>query len=266
MKTLQNIVMSAALLLACTALVSTAAAQAPGGGGGGGGFGGGGRGGGFGGGGGGRGGGATRGAAVPASAYTLTPATSSAVPPESGGFMQRWLLLEPIPCDGRVTDNAVQATVKKEYFPNQLTVVPKDGDKVTVDGQDYAWHAMDTKNYNVDLKHFAFFLNKSSDSALFWAVTVVDCPEEMHNVRLAIGCNSGSVWWVNGQEVVGVYGDILTTVDDGVSKRLTLKKGPNIVRMALVNNAGASDFCARFLGPDDKPITNFKLNLSDTAN
>jgi hypothetical protein len=257
MKTLHYIVLSAVLFLAGTALVSTAAAQAPGSGSG--------RGGGFGGGGGGRGGGAARGAPIPASAHSLAPATSSAVAPRPGGFIQRWLLLEPLPCNGQVTDRAVQATVKKEYFPNQFTVVPKDGDKVTVDGQDYAWHAMDTKNYNVDLKHFAFFLNKSSDSALFWAVTVINCPEEMHNVRLAIGCNSGSVWWVNGQEVVGVYGDILTTIDDGVSKRLTLKKGPNIVRMALVNNAGATDFCARFLDEQGQPVKNFTVTLSETA-
>ncbi len=265
MKKLNYILHLGFVFLAGTVLISTASAQAPANGGG---FGGGGGGRGFGGGGGGGrggGGGATRGAAVPDSAHSLTPASSSAATPDSSGFIRHWLLLEPLPGDGRVTDNAVQATVKKEYFPNQLTVVPKDADKVTVDGQDYAWHAMDTRNYNVDLKHFAFFLNKSSDSAVFWAVTVVNAPEEMHNVRLAIGCNSASVWWVNGQQVVGVYGDIVDTVDDGISKRLTLKKGPNIVRMALVNNSGACDFCARFLDEQGQPIQNLTVTLDDSA-
>jgi hypothetical protein len=47
----------------------------------------------------------------------------------------------------------------------------------------------------------------------------------MPRVRLAIGSNAASVWWVNGQEVVGIYGDRQTVIDDGFSKRLTLKIG-----------------------------------------
>jgi hypothetical protein len=87
----------------------------------------------------------------------------------------------------------------------------------------------------------------------------------MPNVRLAIGSNAASVWWVNGQEVIGIYGDRQTVVDDGVSKRITLKKGPNIVRVAVVNNGGATDFCARFLDADDKPITNLTLSVGNIA-
>jgi hypothetical protein len=47
----------------------------------------------------------------------------------------------------------------------------------------------------------------------------------MPGVRLAIGSNAASVWWVNGQEVIGIYGIGRPVIDDGVSKRLTLKKG-----------------------------------------
>jgi hypothetical protein len=64
---------------------------------------------------------------------TLTPPASPEIAPGADGFIPRWLLLEPIESNG-LTDSAVQAAVKKEYFPNQLTVVPRDGDKVTVGG------------------------------------------------------------------------------------------------------------------------------------
>ena len=115
--------------------------------------------------------------------------------------------------------------MKKEYFPNQFTVIPHDGDKVTVGGAQLTWHAVDTKLYNVNLYHFAHALGKPTSNVLFWVVTVVNCPQEMTGVRLAIGSNAASVWWVNGQEVIGIYGDRQTVIDDGVSKRLTLKKG-----------------------------------------
>jgi hypothetical protein len=188
------------------------------------------------------------------------PATRDAAP-DADGFIPRWLLLEPIPANG-LTDNQVKAIVGKEYFPGQFTVIPHDGDKVTVGGTELAWHAVDTKLYNVNLFHFARALNKPTTNVLFWAVTIVNSPREMSNVRLAIGSNAASVWWLNGKEVIGIYGDRQTVIDDGVSKRLTLNKGANIVRAAIVNGGGATDFCARFLDPDDKPLKGYTVSLA----
>jgi len=179
--------------------------------------------------------------------------------PDAAGFMQRWLILEPIAANG-LTDSAVQAAVKAEYFPNQFSVIPRDGEIVTVGGTNLTWHAADTKEYNVNLYHFASALGKPTSFVLFWAVTIVNCPEEMSGVRLAIGSNAASVWWVNGQEVIGIFGDRQTVIDDGVSRRLTLKKGPNIVRYAVINGGGATDFCARFLDADDNPLKGFTLS------
>ena len=195
-------------------------------------------------------------------APTLTRPASPAKAPDADGFIQRWLLLEPIPAAG-LTDSVVQAAVKKDYFPNQFTVVPRDGDKVTVGGTELTWHAVDSKNYNVNLYHFAWALSKPTTNVLFWAVTVVNCPQEMRGVRLAIGSNAASVWWVNGQEVIGIYNDRQAVIDDGVSKRLTLQKGRNIVRAAIVNGGGATDFCARFLDAQDRPLKGFTVSVVD---
>jgi hypothetical protein len=199
-------------------------------------------------------------AADPIPAPTLTNPASPHTVPDAGGFIRRWLLLEPIAATG-LTESAVQATVKKEHFPNQLTMIPHDGDKVTVGSAELTWHAVDTKNYNVNLFHYARAHGKPTSDVLFWAVTVINCPREMRGVRLAIGSNAASVWWVNGKEVIGIYGDRQTVIDDGVSKRLTLEKGPNVVRAAVVNGGGATDFCARFLDADDKPLKDFTVSL-----
>ena len=193
---------------------------------------------------------------------TLVAPTTPEKAPDADGFIGRWLLLEPISVQG-LTDSAVQASVKKEYFPSQFTAIPRDGDKVKAGDAELTWHAVDTKNYNVNLFHFARSYGKKTSDVLFRAVAVVHAPQEMHGVRLAIGSNAASVWWVNGQEVIGIYGDRQTVIDDGVSKRLTLKKGPNIVRAAIVNGGGATDFCARFLDADDKPLKNITVSLSE---
>jgi hypothetical protein len=193
----------------------------------------------------------------------LTRPESAEKAPDADGFLQRWLLLEPIRVSGQLTDSAVQTAVKKEYFANQLTVIPHDGDKVMVGGTGLTWHAVDTNDYNVNLYYFAHDLGKPTSNVLFWAVTTVNCPQEVPGVRLAVGSNAASVWWVNGKEVIGIYGDRQTVIDDGVSKRLTLKKGPNIVRCAVVNGGGATDFCARFLDREDRPLKGFTVSVGD---
>ena len=203
-------------------------------------------------------------AAAQVAPVTLMRPSTPDKTPGADGFIQRWLVLEPIPADG-LTDSAVQAIVKKEYFANQFTVVPQDGDKVTVGDTQLTWHAEDTKLYNLNLYHFARTLDKPATNVLFWAVTLVNCSREMTGVRLAIGSNAASVWWVNGQEVIGIYGDRQTVIDDGISKRLTLKKGQNIIRAAIVNGGGATDFCARFLDPDDKPLKGYTVSLAEVG-
>jgi hypothetical protein len=202
-------------------------------------------------------------------ASNLTRPASAEKAPDANGFIQRWLILEPIPIpirsNAQLNDSFVQATVKTEYFPDQYTVIPRDGDKVTVNGAELTWHAVDTSAYHVNLYHFARALNKPTFNILFWAVTIVNCPEEMRNVRLAVGSNAASIWWLNSKEVIGIYGDRHMVIDDGVSKRLSLKKGPNIVRCAVLNAPGVSDICARFLSVEDRPMKGFTVKLGGVA-
>jgi hypothetical protein len=180
---------------------------------------------------------------------------------DAAGFLQRWLVLEPIRVSGQLSDSAVQAAARTEYFANQLTVIPRDGDTVTAGDAQLTWHAVDTIKYNVNLFHFAYALGKPTSNVLFWAVTIVNAPREMPGVRLAIGSNAASVWWVNGEEVVSLYNDRQAVIDDGVSKRLTLKQGPNVIRAIIINAGGATDYCARFLDAGNNPVKGLAVNL-----
>lgn len=42
-------------------------------------------------------------------------------------------------------------------------------------------------------------------------------------------------------------GDRRMVEDDGMSPRLTLKKGRNTLRVAVINGPGLADMCARFM-------------------
>ena len=103
--------------------------------------------------------------------------------PDAQGFIQRWLLLEPIDKPNRsntvFTDSYIRTAFTTGYFPNQFTVLPKKGEKVKVGEQELTWHALESTNFNVKLFRFAYGLNKQTYGVLFWAVTVVNSPQEM---------------------------------------------------------------------------------------
>jgi len=188
----------------------------------------------------------------------FTPATAKSKTPDDLGFIQRWLLLEPINKPNRsntvFTDSYIRKTFDTLYFPNQFTVLPKDGEKVKVGEQELTWHALDSKNFNVKLFRFAYGLNKPVYGVVFWAVTIVNSPQELKNVRMAVGSNSASMWWLNEKEALILSGDRRMVMDDGVSARLTLNKGQNIIRAAIINGPGMSDFCVRFLDEKGAPV------------
>ena len=199
----------------------------------------------------------------------FTPATSSPKAPDADGFLQRWMLLEPINKPNRTNTVFVDSYIRNAfdtlYFPSQFTGVPRDGDRVMVAGKELAWHALDATNFNVKLFRFAYGLNKPIYGVLFWAVTIVNSPQEMKNVRMAVGSNSASMWWLNGNEAVILSGDRRMVMDDCISKRLTLNKGRNVIRGAVINGPGMSDFCVRFIDENGDPVKDLSMSFENTG-
>ena len=193
----------------------------------------------------------------------FTPATAEAVCPDNEGFIRRWTLLEPIDKPNRgntvFTDSYIKEHLGMEYFKGQFSLLPKDGQKVKVGKQKLQWHKMDSKLYNVKLFRFATGLDKQYYGIVFLATTVIECDEDIADVRLSVGSNSASLWWLNGEETLLLSGDRRMVADDGMSKRITLKKGVNVLRGAVINGPGMSDFCVRFIDENGNPVKNIRI-------
>ncbi len=222
----------------------------------------------------------------------FSPSTAQPIQPDDEGFIRRWLILEPIdkPNSGNTvfTDSYLREHFNREYFKGQQTIIPKDGQKVkavfkqeqapagfgrgaqqapaqpevkTVT-QNLTWHALDSENMNVKLFRFAEKWGTKVYGVLFWTVTIIDCDEDIENVRLAVGSNSASMWWLNGEETLLLSGDRRMVKDDAVSPRITLKKGCNVLRGAVINGPGMSDFCVRFIDEKGNPVKNYKVTVN----
>jgi len=194
--------------------------------------------------------------------FILNSSTKKA--PDTKGFIQRWLVLEPVRKDitrnNIFTDNYLRTTFSTDNFSDDFTIIPKNGEKVKVENQDLKWYALDSKSYNFNLYHFTYALNMPPYGVLFWLVTVINCPEEIKNVRMAAGANSSGMFWLNGREALMLSGDRDMIVDNGTSSLLTLKKGKNIIRGAVINGPGMCNFCVRFLDEKGRPVKNFSIS------
>lgn len=192
---------------------------------------------------------------------TLVSPKGASQPVDARGFIHRWLVLEPVKVPGRLTESAVQEALAAAPLADPGAKLPRDGDTANLGGASQNWHALETLNYNVNLYHFAWSLSKPTSNVLFWALTTVDSPREMRDVRLAIGSNAASRWWLNGEPVIALNDDRQAVIDDGVSRRLTLRKGRNVIRAAIINGGGATDFCARFLDENGRPLQGLDVAL-----
>lgn len=209
------------------------------------------------------------------------PAGQEATAPDAEGFIRRWSVLEPISKPNRsntvFTDSYLRKIFAETYFAKQMTILPKDGQKVkakfekveqpadfrrapqgpqkVITGEEtLRWHKIDSKTYNLKLLRFGEHELKRLYGVIYWVVTVIDCEEEMHGVRLSVGSNAASQWWLNGEEALLLSGDRRMVADDAMSHRLTLKKGQNIIRGAIINGPGMSDFCVRIVDENGKVI------------
>lgn len=121
--------------------------------------------------------------------FTLVSQQDSS--PDEYGFIRRWLLLEPIPMPIKsnvvFTDSYLKEKFNTSFFPSPAAVLPKAGTTVRVGRNKLKWHALDSKLFNVKLFRFATSFNKPKYGVMFWAATIIDSPEEMHDVRLAVG-------------------------------------------------------------------------------
>lgn len=205
----------------------------------------------------------TPGPVAPLSAY-FQPADAGVAKPDPDGFLRRWLLLEPIDKPNRTntvfTASYVRQALSPATYPGAFDAAPRDG-RIVKAAQPLRWHALDSRSFDVKLFNLAQALGKPTYGVIFWAYTVVDAPREMRDVRMAVGSNSASIWWVNGREAVGMFNDRRMVADDVVSDRITLKKGRNVIRGAVINGPGLSAFCVRFLDADGRPITDLSTTL-----
>ncbi len=191
------------------------------------------------------------------------PAAATPSTPDSDGFIRRWTVAEPIYLDINTnilfTDSYLDKTLGDPQVQSLLKTVPADRQKSKYGSQTLVWHKIESNFYNVKLFRFTEHYGKKIYGVIFPAVTVIECDDEIRDVRLMAGSNSASKWYLDGDEILTMSGDRRMVRDDCASKSVTLKKGTNVLSGLVINGPGMSDFCVRFIDNDGHPVKNFKI-------
>src|SRR3982751_4906930 len=84
--------------------------------------------------------------------------------PDAKGFIQRWLVLEPVKKDiarnSIFTDSYLRSAFSTDNFSPDYTTIPKNGETVKLANQELKWYALDSKSFNVNLFHFTYAIDK----------------------------------------------------------------------------------------------------------
>ena len=126
----------------------------------------------------------------PALAPYFTVPADGPMQPDELGFIRRWLLLEPISKPNRGNTVFVDSYIRENLDTGWNTgdfTLPKDGQKVKVGDARLTWHALDSRLFNVKLYRFAVGTETGRYGIICRAATVIDVPEDLTDVRLAVG-------------------------------------------------------------------------------
>lgn len=174
---------------------------------------------------------------------------------DSEGFVQKWLVLAPIPLK---SDEDGAAGLGREAIKNEAKLKPKAGDKIKVDDKEVAWKEFIAKDHLLD---FNAHLGSQTEDAIGYAVTYINAAETM-KVKMKTGSDDQCKVWLNGKEVFK-YADPRPAEKDQDTTEVELKKGVNILVVKVVNEKVDWSFCVHFTDKDDKAITNLTAKTAE---
>jgi len=184
-------------------------------------------------------------------------ASAATFKPDDEGFIRNWLLLEPITLDekaGSHDEDNQKDFIEKEQYAGLKASAPKDGEKVKVGDKEMAFKA-----FQADDSIITF---PEGDNTMNIAVTYIVAEADMADVKLKIGSDDSSVWYLNGKEIIKVYAGRGTEKDQDTSSTVSLAKGANVLICKVINGGGPTGMCARFVDKADAAVKNVTIALS----
>jgi hypothetical protein len=175
--------------------------------------------------------------------------------PDADGYIRDWVILAPIALP---EGESCAEALLKEQIPNEAALRPRAGDTVKVRGKELAWRRVTARTNHFD---FNETLNSINDHVAGYAVTYVECEQDIPEVVLAVASNDQGRIYFNGVDIYA-FTEPRQLMLDADKGKVTLKKGLNVFVFKITNEQNSWQGAMRLLTKAGQPLRDVRIRLS----
>jgi hypothetical protein len=172
------------------------------------------------------------------------------------GGIQPWLVLAPIPFEGRTNAAAVQA-LDQEQIPQEAHLRPHAGDRIIVGGRQLVWR--EVRQY---LINFNQLLNQPTEWSVAYAVCYLQSDADRTGLRMEVGSDDEAKIYLNGKEIYRNQGARTFLPDQDVVEGVELNSGLNVLVFKVVNETLEWEGSVRFTDAAGQPVKGIRVTLT----
>jgi hypothetical protein len=171
---------------------------------------------------------------------------------DAEGYVSTWVVLAPIPLkEGQDGANALD----EESIKDEANLKPEPGAKLNVKGKELTWKECPVKDQILD---FNGMLGQATENSVGYAVAYITSPADVTDLTLKLGSDDQIKVYLNGKPIHSHDEARPFEKDEDSVAGLSLKKGPNVLVVKVVNEAEDWEVSARFVDKDGKPVAGLK--------
>jgi WD40 repeat protein/serine/threonine protein kinase len=184
---------------------------------------------------------------------TITPALD-----QNLGAISQWLVLAPIPFEGR--DGA--KALAREQIPDEAHLRPRPGDRARVGGTERVWQELRLADYALD---FNELLQTNADWSVAYAVCYIENDTAQSDLLMKVGSDDQARVYLNGQEIYHYEKGRAFEPDEDEVSGVEMKAGINVLVFKVVNQLGEWHGSVRLTDTAGEPVKGLRVTLTPPA-
>ena len=170
------------------------------------------------------------------------------------GGIKQWLVLLPIPMEGRSGAEALDM----EQLPRESQLRPRNGDRVRVGQTDLVWREVPPEDYLLDFNQIA---GHETEFSVAYAVCYLHSDAPQSGVTLKIGSDDQAKIFLNEREVYRITNPQTWEPDRDTVSGIELQAGLNVLVFKVVNELRDWDGSIRITDAAGQALKGIRVSL-----
>ena len=170
------------------------------------------------------------------------------------GGIKQWLVLLPIPMEGRSGAEALDM----EQLPRESQLRPRNGDRVRVGQTDLVWREVPPEDYLLDFNQIA---GHETEFSVSYAVCYLHSDSPKSGVTLKIGSDDQAKIFLNEREVYRITNPQSWEPDRDTVSGIELQAGLNVLVFKVVNELRDWDGSIRITDAAGQALKGIRVSL-----